>query len=194
MSPRARVHDIGSRTSGIETESPLLSSPSERRSRSAERGSPIAEPTGRGSRCSAPWSSACGTRGKTRRTTSGTSRPARCGCWTGSSTTRLSIEERRNHFAYFACSEEASGFDTQREAFLGPYRGWERPTVVEVGSVAELDRQRLGADRRAPGGARAGAEPDAGGRLPARLRGEPAGLRSSPLRDRRGSTAGPSSR
>ena len=41
--------------------------------------------------------------------------------------------ERRNHFAYFACSEEASGFDTQREAFLGPYRGWERPTVVEVG-------------------------------------------------------------
>ena len=41
--------------------------------------------------------------------------------------------ERRNHFAYFACSAEASGFDTQREEFLGPYRGWERPTVVEDG-------------------------------------------------------------
>jgi cellobiose phosphorylase len=41
--------------------------------------------------------------------------------------------ERRNHFAYFACSEEVSGFDTQREEFLGPYRGWDRPAVVEDG-------------------------------------------------------------
>ncbi len=41
--------------------------------------------------------------------------------------------ERRNHFAYFACSAEVAGFDTQREAFLGPYRGWDRPLVVETG-------------------------------------------------------------
>ncbi len=41
--------------------------------------------------------------------------------------------ERRNHFAYFACSAELAGFDTQREAFLGPYRGWDRPLVVEEG-------------------------------------------------------------
>lgn len=41
--------------------------------------------------------------------------------------------ERRNHFAYFACSERPAGFDTQREAFLGPYRGWDRPLVVEEG-------------------------------------------------------------
>ena len=41
--------------------------------------------------------------------------------------------ERRNHFAYFACSEEVTGFDTQREAFLGPYRSWDRPVVVERG-------------------------------------------------------------
>ncbi|HWL91368.1 MAG TPA: glycosyl transferase [Actinomycetota bacterium] len=41
--------------------------------------------------------------------------------------------ERRNHFAYFACSEDLVGFDTQREAFLGPYRGWDRPLVVERG-------------------------------------------------------------
>ena len=41
--------------------------------------------------------------------------------------------ERRNHFAYFACSEELAGFDTQREAFLGPYRGWNQPQVVERG-------------------------------------------------------------
>ena len=41
--------------------------------------------------------------------------------------------ERRNHFAYFACSEEVTGFDTQRDTFLGPYRGWDRPVVVEHG-------------------------------------------------------------
>ena len=41
--------------------------------------------------------------------------------------------ERRNHFAYFACSGEVSGFDTQREEFLGPYRGWDRPAAVEDG-------------------------------------------------------------
>ncbi len=41
--------------------------------------------------------------------------------------------ERRDHFAYFACSEPLVGFDTQREAFLGPYRGWDRPVVVEEG-------------------------------------------------------------
>jgi cellobiose phosphorylase len=42
--------------------------------------------------------------------------------------------ERRNHFAYFACSEELAGFDTQREDFLGPYRGWDRPSAVERGT------------------------------------------------------------
>ena len=41
--------------------------------------------------------------------------------------------ERRNHFAYFACSEAVAGFDTQRDAFLGPYRGWDRPLAVEQG-------------------------------------------------------------
>ena len=41
--------------------------------------------------------------------------------------------ERRDHFAYFACSEPVVGFDTQREAFLGAYRGWDRPIAVERG-------------------------------------------------------------
>ena len=41
--------------------------------------------------------------------------------------------ERRNHFAYFACSAEIAGFETQRENFMGPYRGWERPQAVERG-------------------------------------------------------------
>jgi len=44
--------------------------------------------------------------------------------------------ERRNHFAYFACSASVDGFDTQREAFLGPYRGWDRPLAVERGSAS----------------------------------------------------------
>lgn len=41
--------------------------------------------------------------------------------------------ERRNHFAFFACSEPLAGFDTQREEFLGPYRGWDTPLAVEKG-------------------------------------------------------------
>jgi cellobiose phosphorylase len=45
--------------------------------------------------------------------------------------------ERRNHFAFFSCSEEPAGFDTQREAFLGPYRGWDSPVVVERGTSAD---------------------------------------------------------
>jgi cellobiose phosphorylase len=45
--------------------------------------------------------------------------------------------ERRNHFAYFACSADLAGFDTDRERFLGPYRGWERPAVVEQGRSAD---------------------------------------------------------
>ena len=41
--------------------------------------------------------------------------------------------ERRDHFAYFACSEPLVGFDTQREDFLGAYRGFDRPVAVERG-------------------------------------------------------------
>jgi len=75
---------------------------------------------------------------------------------------KTEYRERRNHFAYFACSAQLPapdaepqlmvrqppssiahrpssfsgqlvGFDTQREAFLGPYRGWDAPAVVERG-------------------------------------------------------------
>jgi cellobiose phosphorylase len=46
---------------------------------------------------------------------------------------RTEYRERRNHFAYFACSEPLAGFDTQRDAFLGPHRGWDRPLAVESG-------------------------------------------------------------
>ena len=33
---------------------------------------------------------------------------------------KTEYRERRDHFAYFACSQTPAGFDTQREAFLGP--------------------------------------------------------------------------
>jgi cellobiose phosphorylase len=46
---------------------------------------------------------------------------------------KTEYRERRDHFAYFACSEKLDGFDTQREAFLGPYRGWDNPAVVQAG-------------------------------------------------------------
>lgn len=46
---------------------------------------------------------------------------------------KTEYRERRDHFAYFACSEPLSGFDTQREAFLGVYRGWHEPTAVIEG-------------------------------------------------------------
>ena len=47
--------------------------------------------------------------------------------------------ERRDHFAYFACSEPLAGYDTQRDAFLGPYRGWDRPIVVEQGQATDSE-------------------------------------------------------
>ncbi len=48
---------------------------------------------------------------------------------------KTEYRERRNHFAYLACSLPVAGFDTQREAFLGAYRGWESPAAVEAGQL-----------------------------------------------------------
>lgn len=44
--------------------------------------------------------------------------------------------ERRNHFAFLACSEPINGFETQRSAFLGPYRGWDSPQALESGKMS----------------------------------------------------------
>lgn len=46
---------------------------------------------------------------------------------------KTEYRERRDHFAWFACSAPLAGFDTQRESFLGPYRGWDSPLAVENG-------------------------------------------------------------
>ncbi len=50
---------------------------------------------------------------------------------------KTEYRERRDHFAYFACSEPLAGFDTQREAFLGPYRGFHEPVGVERGKLTD---------------------------------------------------------
>jgi len=44
--------------------------------------------------------------------------------------------ERRDHFAFFTCSEPLAGFDTDRLAFLGPYRDWDSPQAVEAGRTS----------------------------------------------------------
>ncbi len=46
---------------------------------------------------------------------------------------KTEYRERRDHFAYFACSEPLAGYDTSRDAFLGAYRGADNPQVVEKG-------------------------------------------------------------
>jgi cellobiose phosphorylase len=46
---------------------------------------------------------------------------------------KTEYRERRDHFAYFACSEKLAGYDTQRDVFLGVYRSWDKPAVVERG-------------------------------------------------------------
>ncbi|MGD0413341.1 MAG: glycosyl hydrolase family 65 protein [Verrucomicrobiota bacterium] len=46
---------------------------------------------------------------------------------------KTEYRERRNHFAWFACSEKLAGFDTQRDTFLGAGRGWDNPAAVERG-------------------------------------------------------------
>ncbi len=38
--------------------------------------------------------------------------------------------ERRNHFAYLACSEPVTGYETQRADFLGTYNGWDSPAAM----------------------------------------------------------------
>jgi cellobiose phosphorylase len=52
---------------------------------------------------------------------------------------KTEYRERRDHFAYFACSEPISGFDTQREDFLGSYGDWSRPAVVQTGRTTNSE-------------------------------------------------------
>lgn len=44
--------------------------------------------------------------------------------------------ERRNHFAYMACSRPVDGFDTRRDRFVGLHEGLEMPAAVRAGACS----------------------------------------------------------
>lgn len=43
---------------------------------------------------------------------------------------KTEYKERRNHFAFYHCNCDVVGFDTDRDAFLGLYNGFDKPDVV----------------------------------------------------------------
>ncbi len=46
---------------------------------------------------------------------------------------KTEYRERRNHFAFHSVNSRVAGFDTDREAFLGMYNGFDRPDAVFSG-------------------------------------------------------------
>ncbi len=46
---------------------------------------------------------------------------------------KTEYKERRNHFAFYSVNQPIQGFDTDREAFIGLYNGFDRPDVVAEG-------------------------------------------------------------
>ena len=114
-----------------------------------------------GSLSSARSSSASGMPTTTPPTSSATTPSARSRSRTASSTTRPSTASGATTSPSSPARSRSPGFDTQRDAFLGPYRGWDRPIVVEQGRTTNSDRARLAADGLAPRQARAGARRDA---------------------------------
>ncbi len=44
---------------------------------------------------------------------------------------KTEYRERRNHYAFYSVNAPVSGFDTDRDTFLGRFRGWSRPVAVE---------------------------------------------------------------
>jgi cellobiose phosphorylase len=48
---------------------------------------------------------------------------------------KTEFRERRNHYAFYAVNQETNGFDTDRDAFLGAYNGFDRPQSVFSGEA-----------------------------------------------------------
>lgn len=48
---------------------------------------------------------------------------------------KTEYRERRNHYAFYSVNADVSGFDTDRESFLGLYNGFEQPDVVAAGKA-----------------------------------------------------------
>ena len=49
---------------------------------------------------------------------------------------KTEYRERRNHYAVYSVNTPVDGFDTNRDAFLGAYRGAANPEVVEKGQAS----------------------------------------------------------
>ena len=53
---------------------------------------------------------------------------------------KTEYRERRDHYAFYSVNAPIAGFDTDRDAFLGRFRGWNAPAAVEQrassGSIA----------------------------------------------------------
>ncbi len=47
---------------------------------------------------------------------------------------KTEYRERRNHFAFYASCSEIDGFDSDRNAFIGPYNGFHEPQAVMNGA------------------------------------------------------------
>ena len=111
-----------------------------------------------------------------------------------SSTTRPSTASGAITLPTSPARSRTPAFDTQRDTFLGAYRGWDRPLAVERGQCANSIAYGWAPVRRAPGGADPAARRDARGDLPARLPRKPARCRSSTRPVRSASTSAPSGR
>jgi cellobiose phosphorylase len=46
---------------------------------------------------------------------------------------KTEFRERRDHYAWYSVNRDISGFDTDRDTFLGPYNGFDRPAAVVDG-------------------------------------------------------------
>lgn len=48
---------------------------------------------------------------------------------------KTDYRERRNHYSFYSVNENISGFETERDSFLGEYNGLNNPRAVEEGKV-----------------------------------------------------------
>ncbi|MDR1706356.1 MAG: glycosyl transferase [Clostridiales bacterium] len=46
---------------------------------------------------------------------------------------KTEYRERRDHYAFFGVNRSPDGFDTDRDSFLGPFNGWDKPQAVTAG-------------------------------------------------------------
>ncbi|MFV0346471.1 MAG: GH36-type glycosyl hydrolase domain-containing protein [Bacteroidales bacterium] len=52
---------------------------------------------------------------------------------------KTEYKERRNHYAFYSTNKDISGFDTDRETFIGPYRGFHNPQVPKRGKSSNSE-------------------------------------------------------